>query len=423
MLTKLKPKSEFSRNVLTLMTGTAIAQAIPIAISPILTRIYTPEDFGVFALYMAIASIVAVIATGRYEMAIMLPKKDSDAINIGALSIIISFFISFISFVLVFLFNSQITNLLNTSEISNWLYFIPITVLLTGIYQSFNYWSNRKKQYKRLATSRVVQSGITASVNFGMGFCGLGSSGLIIGQVIGHFIASFVIVKQVLHNDRNKLKKIKNLKMVALFKRYISFLKFGILALFTSSMASQSLFFLVSIYLNASILGFISLILRLISIPSSFISANLGDVFYQEISLIKKEKSYEKIFKFTKKLIIYSMIIYLLIYIILENYFVYIFGEQWVDAVVYIKYLVIVSVFSFIFSPLSILFNYFEIQQYNFIWQLTWLVSNILIFILYQFFDYSIETLFLIYTIKQSVLYVIGIFLFLIYAKRIRTEK
>lgn len=92
MLTKLKPKSEFSRNVLTLMTGTTIAQAIPIAISPILTRIYTPEDFGVFALYMAIASIVAVVATGRYEMAIMLPKKDSDAINIVALSILISFF-------------------------------------------------------------------------------------------------------------------------------------------------------------------------------------------------------------------------------------------------------------------------------------------------------------------------------------------
>ena len=51
MLNKLKPKSEFSRNVLTLMTGTTIAQAIPIAISPILTRIYTPENFGVFAQY------------------------------------------------------------------------------------------------------------------------------------------------------------------------------------------------------------------------------------------------------------------------------------------------------------------------------------------------------------------------------------
>ena len=79
MLKHLKPKSEFGRNVLTLMTGTTIAQAIPIAISPILTRIYTPEDFGVFALYISISTIFAVIVTGRYELAIMLPKKNKDA--------------------------------------------------------------------------------------------------------------------------------------------------------------------------------------------------------------------------------------------------------------------------------------------------------------------------------------------------------
>ena len=84
MLDNLKPKSEFSRNVLTLMTGTTIAQAIPIAISPILTRIYTPEDFGMFALYMSIASILSVVATGWYELAIMLLKKDEDTVNILA---------------------------------------------------------------------------------------------------------------------------------------------------------------------------------------------------------------------------------------------------------------------------------------------------------------------------------------------------
>ncbi|MBD3843179.1 MAG: oligosaccharide flippase family protein [Campylobacterales bacterium] len=79
MLNKLKPKSEFSRNVLTLMTGTTIAQAIPIAISPILTRIYTPEDFAVFALFVSIVGIMAVVSTGKYEMSLILPKKDTFA--------------------------------------------------------------------------------------------------------------------------------------------------------------------------------------------------------------------------------------------------------------------------------------------------------------------------------------------------------
>ena len=90
MIRKLVPKSKFSKNVITLITGTALAQAVPIAITPILTRLYTPEDFGVFAVYMALSSILVVLVTGRYELAIVVPQKDEDAINIVALSVVLS---------------------------------------------------------------------------------------------------------------------------------------------------------------------------------------------------------------------------------------------------------------------------------------------------------------------------------------------
>ena len=70
------------------MTGTSLAQAIPIIISPILTRIYTPEDFGLLALFLSITNIIGSVANGRYELAIMLPKEDEDAINIAALGFV-----------------------------------------------------------------------------------------------------------------------------------------------------------------------------------------------------------------------------------------------------------------------------------------------------------------------------------------------
>ena len=167
------------------MTGTTIAQAIPIAISPILTRIYTPEDFGIFALYISFSSIFSIIATGRYELAIMLPKKDSDAINIVVISFFMSFIISFIAFLLIVFFNQPIASFLGNKEISSWLYLIPVSVLLTGMYQSFNYWNNRHKRYKQLAFSKVVQSGTSATSNLGMGFNDFGSSGLIFSFVFG----------------------------------------------------------------------------------------------------------------------------------------------------------------------------------------------------------------------------------------------
>jgi O-antigen/teichoic acid export membrane protein len=201
MINKLKPKSDFSRNVLTLMTGTTIAQAIPIAISPILTRIYSPEDFGIFALYMSIVSIIATMATGRYELAIMLPKKDEDTLNIMALSIIIVFFVSFLTFLIVFFFNAQITDFLGNTAISYWLYLVPISVLLTGVYQSLNYWFNRKKVYKTLAKNRIIQSSTTSITNLSLGFAGVGSSGLILSSVFGQGVVTALLSKFFFKNN------------------------------------------------------------------------------------------------------------------------------------------------------------------------------------------------------------------------------
>ena len=149
MLERFKTKSEFSKNVLTLMTGTTIAQAIPVAISPILTRIYTPDDFGVFALFMAITAIFGSISTGRYDLAIMLPKKDEDAINIFALGFIITSSISFVLLVVVFIFQEYFVFFLKNEEIGVWLYLVPVSVFFIGTFNILSYFNIRKKNYKR----------------------------------------------------------------------------------------------------------------------------------------------------------------------------------------------------------------------------------------------------------------------------------
>ncbi len=94
MHNRFQPQSEFSKNVLTLMTGSTLSQAIPIAISPILTRLYTPEDFGLYAIFIAIITIFGTIVSGRYELAIMLPENDEHAINIFGLGILITIFMT-----------------------------------------------------------------------------------------------------------------------------------------------------------------------------------------------------------------------------------------------------------------------------------------------------------------------------------------
>ena len=113
MNNQFKPQSEYSQNVLTLMTGSTLSQAISIAVSPILTRLYKPEDFGLYAIFVAIITIIGTIASGRYELAIILPKKEEDAINIFGLGILITIFMTVLTAILVFVFNDSIVYLLN----------------------------------------------------------------------------------------------------------------------------------------------------------------------------------------------------------------------------------------------------------------------------------------------------------------------
>ncbi len=401
---RFKPKSEFSRNVLTLMTGTTIAQAIPIAISPILTRIYTPEDFGVFALYISISSIISVMATGRYELAIMLPKKDDDAINIVSLSIIVSFIVSLIALIIVFAFNAQITNLLGNSEIANWLYFIPITVLFTGFYQSFNYWSNRKKQYKRLAASRIIQSTTTATANLSMGFGGFGTSGLIMGGVIGQGIATGILAKMVWKEDKSKVSQIGKLKILAMSRRYVKFPKFDILASILNVSAHQITHIFFNALYNSTIAGYFYLTQRILGLPITFIASAISDVFRESATQeYKRFGNAKKIYISTfKKLFILSFPPSIILYFYSVELFVFVFGEQWNVAGEYVKILAPMLFLRFISSPLSFMLYIGAKQSINLIGNASFLFLALLSFYLSS--DAKETVIFL--SISYSIVYI-----------------
>jgi len=365
MFNKLKPKSEFSSNVLTLMTGTTIAQAIPIAISPILTRIYTPEDFGIFALYMSVATIISVVATGGYEHAIMLPKKDEDAVNIVALSVIISCFVSFLVLLMVFVFNSQITSILGNPEISSWLYFVPITVLFSGIYQSFNYWTNRKKYYKRLSGSKIVQSGTTVTTNLVLGFNGVGSAGLILGSIFGQISAIFVLGKNILIQDNKVFKNINKFKIIMFARKYIDFFKFSTFSSILNTLSFSLFTILLSKVFSIAILGFYSLIYRILTLPSALVGNSISQVYFQESTIQKKKFGNNKnIFKVTiKKLTLISVLVYLPMYFYIEELVIFVFGGKWHISGEIAKILIPLMFIRFISSVMSSTLTTYEKQK------------------------------------------------------------
>ena len=370
MINRLKPKSEFSRNVLTLMTGTTIAQAIPIAISPILTRLYSPSEFGIFALYMSIASLLSVIATGRYELAIMLPKKKTDALNIVILSLVITITISIFAFLIVFFFNEEITILLENKNISNWLYFIPITVLFTGIYQSFNYWNSKQKQYKLIATTKVIQSTTTGTSNLSFGFAGYTFGGMILGGLFGQAISSFMLSRNFFKNDKNLFQKISKTRIIALAKKYKKFPLINSLHAFINILKENAVNIFIGIKYSQTTLGYYFFMLRMMKLPAGLLGSSIAQVFYREATerYIKDKNIQSLILKLVIKLVLISLGPIFLFYFIAEELFSIIFGEEWRISGSYAKAISPYIFFHFIASPLGMIPLVVNMQEKAFFW-------------------------------------------------------
>ena len=416
MLKRFKPKSEFNRNILTLMTGTTIAQAIPVAITPILTRIYTPEDFGVFTFFLAITVVFGSIANGRYEVAIMLPKKDEDAINIFALGFIISSAISFFLLVLVLLFNEYFVNLSGNEEIGIWLYFLPITVFLSGLWNNLNFFNNRKKKYKDLAKATIIKSIVLATTQLSIGFIKSGVTGLISGQILSQVFANTKLLLNIIQ-DKVLISKISKTKVRTVAKKYINFPKFLLWGGLANTLSLNLTNILISVFYSITTLGYYSIIQRLLGIPSSIIGQSIGQVFYQQATKEKQQTgSSIKTFNSTvKKLIIIGLPSFTILFFIAEDLFVFVFGKVWREAGTYAQIVIPLFFIRFISSSVSSTINIFEKQKISLYINLLLLVSATSILLYSSFVGYEFQKFLYLFSMVLSLEYL----LFLIYYKKL----
>lgn len=403
-------KSEFARNVFTLFTGTTIAQIIPFLAAPILTRLYAPEDYGLLALFTAVFSLVSIIVTLQYEAAIVLPKEETDAVNLVGLCLILTTCISLLTLVIVVVFNGLITKWLGDEKISFWLYFTPIPIFLTGLFNTLNYWATRKKQYKRLAARTISQSVTTAGTKLAFGLAGALKGGLIIGTLIGQTTATGVLSWLTWKDDKVVLKKATGRGIANISKVYKNFPKYtawqGFFDMFNASGTS----FIISACLGSGILGLYAFTVGLLQRPLQLIGISVAQVYYQKATEIYNQGG--NIWGITKRIIIRLSIISLIIFIPIAiagpKIFSLIFGKEWHDAGVYARMLVPWLGIRFIVSPISSIPQIFNKQKIFFLFSLFINILFPLGVYFFIHFGYSVElTLLLISTITAIFLLVL----------------
>jgi len=416
MFKRLIPRSEFGRHVLTLMTGTTIAQAIPIAIAPILTRIYTPEDFGVWALYMSMVSIIAIIATGRYELALMLPKTEEDAINLAVLAFKITLFVSILLLLLVLFFAEKIALILNVPDIKNWLYWIPVSIFLVATYQTISYLNNRRKQYKNISYSKVNQSASTAATN--LATFSLFHNGLVVGAIVGQIVAFLYLVKKSLCLFSESRILISSAKQRRLAFEYIDFPQYSMPNGLMNTLSNNMPQLLLSTFFKIETVGFYSLAHRIVASPMGLLGFSVSQVFFQRASeQYNKTGNIEFLVKKTYKNLFYIGIIpFTLTMVFAQDVFAFIFGENWRETGKYTQVMIPWLFLMFMNSPITHIVGIMRQQRFYLFYEIALLIARSLALIcgalfynlamisiaLYGFVGFSFNLFLMFYLLRIS---------------------
>lgn len=400
----------FRNNVLTLITGTAAAQALPVVFSPLLTRLYSPEQFGLFALFVAFSSIFAVLSTGRYELAIILPEKHKKAMNLLILATSLNLFLSLLLFIFIFSFRTDFEAIawINNSILD----FLPLGLLLIGLFQSLTYWFNRVKKYRELSFSRVWQA--VFMVSFQLLFPVLFDieQGLIVGYLIGLFLSIIILVVILVAQYRQYLRfDLKSLLNIG--GEYIQFPKFLVFSGFLNVASGQSPIILINKFFTSTYSGYYSLTLRVIAGPMGIIARAIGDVFRQEASeVFSSNGDCTDLFKGTlKKLLLISVLPFSIFYLIADELFVFVFGEAWAVAGVFAKILTPMFFFQFISSPLSSMYIIANKQREDLYLQIAIFSSAVGSFLLGVYFNQGIEVSLILFSSFYSLIYLINIYI------------
>jgi len=357
--------ASFTRNILTLSAGNLIAQVISVGLMPVITRMYAPEDFGVFALYLSVVMVIFPVATLRFNSAIMLPEQERDAAGLLLLSWLSVFVVALI--LIPVAIGVMIQFGWTGGNLGLYVWLIPVGVAILGCKQAAIFWMLRKKEYKRMSQAAISES--VADRGAVLGFAtiiGSAPHGLMIGRLIGPFVSLFLIVRTTILPDLALLKgAAKSQRLAALARRYKDFPLFSSWAFLANALGRELPTILLAVLFSPVAAGFYGLGMRVMNMPMMLIGDAVAKVFFQKASTQKDDL--DGLRGFILDLIVYVLILVfpftLGMMLFGDELFSWIFGVEWLNAGKIVQIMMLVFVCLFLQRILSSLLDVFEKQR------------------------------------------------------------
>lgn len=375
-------ESEYLKHFSVLVSGTVIAQAIPTLFYPVLSRLFSPSDFGTAATLTQMSSILCVFATCKYETNILTSKDKKEAFSLVCLIIGISV-VFLVSSLLVLLFTrTLLTELLNDDKISTYFYVPIVSSLAIVVYQCFNEWCVREGYFKNLSLNKVIN---TASLSIVETFFGItriiNGAGLYVGDMIGRCVSALSCSFWFSRKEKTNVKSynIRLKDIISAAKEHKDCPKYVMPSQLLNIVGGTLPVFLIGFFYGQKDVGFFSMANMVILAPASVISLAARDVFRQKANgIISAKGECHKLFKSNFKIIgVASIVIFGILYLLLPSLFELILGKTWVVSAEFGRILmpmVAISFISEVFTSMMIIGNKLN---YIFWWQLLYFIVTL----------------------------------------------
>jgi O-antigen/teichoic acid export membrane protein len=353
------------RGMAMLAAGSGLGRLVGILVIPLLTRLYTPEDFGVLSVFVALVTIIAPLVTLRYVLALPLSRYDAVALNLLVLSAVLLLVLTGLVTLLLAAWAEPLLTLVSMQVLVPWWWLIPVAVLGTAAYEMLTMWATRRRAYKVMARTQVTQSLGGALVKLGLGVAGMQPLGLLLGQVvaqagaIGQFLRSFAA------DFRAGWPRVSLRLMRQVAWRHRAFPAWRVPSQFLLMASMQAPVLFMATMFDAGTTGQFGLALMALTIPVTVIGQSAGNALYGEAAnLIKTDRP--RVLSIAtsvqRRLLLLALPPALVLFFYGELIFALLFGEEWRMAGRFASVLAVAIMFQFTSAPLIQVMNLLRSQ-------------------------------------------------------------
>lgn len=406
--------SNVFKGMATLALGNGLARIVGLGAIPVLTRLYSPEDFGILSIFTALLLIFTPLMTLRYELAVPLPRCDGTAMNLMALSALMIAITSALMSLTLWLAGPMLLTLSSMEALIPYRWMLAVALFSAGLYEVLLIWAIRRRAYPAIARTQLQQSVVGSIAKVALGVLSANPLGLLIGQVLGAGAGTTRLVRTFWNDLQTYRRYVRWSRLTLLFQHYRSFPSYRMPSQLLQIFSSQAPLLLTAAMYDARVTGQLGLALMTLALPMNLLGHTTSKAYYAEIAALGRKRPDEirrVTYSVIKRLLLLSLAPALVLLVVGEPLFAFAFGREWALAGELASMLALYLFFQFMHAPASHLLTVFEGQRWQLMLNIQRTVLTVGCFIAGYFLELPITTVILVYALVLSAHYLFSLFM------------